>query len=164
MLSEPADWIGKELPSVNLGEVRGGEFTACNSLERLGHGRALLAGMPGAFTPVCTGKHAPNLVQNAGRLSQIFDHVGCIVTSNPFATAKWMEEVAPEGKVSFFTDGNLDLTRALGLSCQHPELFLGEISARYMISLRDGAIESMAVERSVLDFSCTRTDSFLAYV
>lgn len=33
-----------------------------------------------------------------------------------------------------------------------------------MITLREGVIESMSVERSVLNFACTRTDSFLAHV
>lgn len=164
MRHEPEDWIGRELPSIQLGELRGDDVSAVDALDRFGHGRALIAGMPGAFTPVCSGQHAPNLVKNAPRLSDMFDHIACIVTSNPFSTSTWTKFVDPEGRVSFFSDGNREFARALGLICHHPELFVGEVSARYMITLREGVIESMSVERSVLNFSCTRTDSFLAHV
>lgn len=154
--------VGQRLPSVRLGEMIDGQMRTVRALDVLGSGSAVIVGMPGAFTPVCSGRHLPSLVQNADRLrASGAAHVVCIVTSDPWSTDAWARIIDPQRKVRFLADGNLSFARALGLTTHEPRLMLGERSERYMLTVRDGAIESARVEETVHDVSCTNIDDFV---
>lgn len=154
--------IGQRLPSVRLGEMIDGDMRTVRAIDALGAGSAVIVGMPGAFTPVCSSRHLPSLVQNADRLrASGAAHVVCIVTSDPWSTDAWAKIIDPQGKVRFLADGNLSFARALGLTTHEPRLMLGERSERYMLTARDGVIESARIESSIFDVSCTNVDEFV---
>jgi peroxiredoxin len=154
--------VGARLPQVRLCEMVEGQQRVVRASELFGCGRAMLVGMPGAFTPICSEKHLPSLVRNADRLREAcFREIACIVTSNPFAVDAWAKVADPQRKVRFLSDGNLAFTRALGLATHEPRIFLGECSERYLLTARDGAIESVRVEESILNLSCTDPDEFV---
>jgi peroxiredoxin len=160
MVEKPHSLIGKRLPDVKLGKMVDGEIRTYVASELFAVGRGVIVGMPGAFTPICTGRHLPNLVANATCLRHGgVTHLACIVTSDPFAIDTWSKEADPAGKLQFFSDGNLSLARALGLMSYEPTLFLGERSARYVLLTQDGVISTVRVEASVLDVSCTAIDT-----
>jgi len=153
---------GQPIPRVHLGQYVDGHLIARPATEFLGRGRAFLAGAPGAFTPICSQKHIPNLVQNADTMRAAgIDALYCVVTSDPFSVAAWARVVDPQGKIRFLSDGNLQFARSLGLTSREDSLFMGERSMRYALSVRDGVIQSGNVERSVLDFSCTSAEHIL---
>lgn len=152
--------VGKLLPDSKLGEMVGGEIRTVLANEVFASGRALIVGMPGAFTPICSGRHLPNLVANAARLRQGgIRHLACIVTSDLFTIDTWARQADPAGQIRFLSDGNLTLARALGLTSYEPTLFLGERSARYVLLVQDGVISSVRVEQSILDVACTAVDT-----
>lgn len=154
--------VGARIPAVRLGELVDGQVRAVRANEAFGSGPAVIVGMPGAFTPVCTQRHLPSLLQNAARLRQSgFAHVVCVVASDPFATDAWRQAMDPAGRVRFLSDGNLSMARALGLLTHAPRLFLGECSERYMLTTRDGVIDSARVEDDLLDLSCTDPDELV---
>jgi len=93
--------------------------------------RAVIAGVPGAFTPVCTCRHIPDILENAARLRGAgYDLIACVAPNSPWAVAAWAGEVDPAGVMTFLSDGNLTLARALGVTVSVPDLMLGETSAR----------------------------------
>ena len=152
--------VGQRLPDVKIGEMVDGEIRASIASELFAVGRAVIVGMPGAFTPVCSGRHLPNLVENAARLRHGgITHLACVVTSDPFAIDSWSRQVDPAGKIRFFSDGNLALARALGLTSYEPMLFIGERSARYVLLVQDGVISTVRVESSILEVGCTAIDT-----
>lgn len=154
--------VGMRIPAVRVGEIIGGELRAVRVPDLVGLGSAAIVGVPAAFSPLCSEEHLPSLVRNADRLRQAgLDHVLCIVTDNPWAVDTWARAVDPAKKVRFLADGNLSFTRALGLSTHEPRLFLGERSDRYMLTVRHGLIDSVRVEDSILDLSCTEPDEFI---
>ncbi len=154
--------VGTRIPQVRLGEIIEGQLRALRASEIFGRGACMIAGMPGAFTPICTGKHVPSLLRNADRLRAAgFAEIACVATSNPFALDAWAKLVDPERKVRFLSDGNRTFTRTLGLMTHEPKLFLGECSMRYLMTLRDGVIESVRVEESVLHVSCSSPDDLV---
>lgn len=162
MARSHAKLIGQRIPSVRLGEMVEGQLRVVRASDDLGRGRAVIVGMPGAFTPVCTGKHLPSLIQNADRLRAAgVAHVVCIVTSDPWATDAWSRLADPHRKVRFLADGNLSLARALGLTTHEPRLLMGERSERYMLTTRDGVIDSIRVEERLNDLSCTDVEDFV---
>jgi peroxiredoxin len=160
MTDKPTRLIGKRLPDSKLGEMVGGEIRTVSASELFAVGRSVIVGMPGAFTPICSGRHLPNLVANAARLrAGGVEHLACIVTSDLFAIDMWAKQADPAGQIRFLSDGNLALARALGLTSYEPTLFLGERSARYVMLAQDGVISSVRVEPSILDVGCTAVDT-----
>lgn len=152
-------WCGRTVPEAELASYDGHELRIVNTHVDFAKGRILLAGLPGAFTPVCSGQHVPNLVAHLGNLKKKYDAVACVVTSDPYCVKAWADTVDPTGRLQFYSDGNAEFAKALKLSARHARLFLGERSERYMMTLRDGIIEALAVEDSIIDFACTRTET-----
>lgn len=158
-------FVGMRVPQVRLGEMIEGQLRPVRADDLFGRGVCVVAGMPGAFTPTCTEKHLPSLLRNADRMRAAgFAEIACVVTSDPFALEAWAKSVDPQRKVRFLSDGNRTFTRALGLVTHEPRYFLGECSKRYLMTLRDGAIESLRVEETIADVSCTSVDDLVLEV
>lgn len=96
--------------------------------------RAVIVGIPGAFTPVCTCEHVPDLLRNAPRLREGgIEAIVCVAPNDPWAVDAWAGSVDPDGELEFLSDGNLSLARALGVNVVDSENMLGETSGRYMM-------------------------------
>lgn len=154
--------VGTGMPVVRLGEMVNDQLRAVRASDIFGRGASVVVGMPGAFTPLCTEKHLPNLISNADRLrASGFTEIACVATSDPYSIDAWARAIDPARKVRFLSDGNLNLVRALGLTTHATRLFLGECSERYLLTVRDGVIASVRVEDEITNFSCTRTDDLV---
>lgn len=151
---------GQRIPDSALAELRDGDLVTTRS-ETLFAGRnAVVLGVPGAFTPVCSQRHLPDFIQNAGRLKASgFDSLFCIAPNDPWVLDRWARDIDPGRKVRFLSDGNLDFTRRLGLLARHDDLHLGERSRRYTMIVRNAVIEKLAVETSILDYACSRSEA-----
>ncbi|MEZ6022763.1 MAG: redoxin family protein [Hyphomonadaceae bacterium] len=139
---------GDQVPQVVLARLLPtGEVQPLALREMLNGKRGVLVGIPGAFTPVCTQTHIPELVTQADRLRRAgFDHVLCIVPDNPWVLNAWAPLVDPQGKLTFLSDGNLKLARALGVTLLDQRNFLGECPTRYMLVAEDGVITRLHTE------------------
>lgn len=153
---------GRRIPPASLAELQNGELVAL-STERLFEGRrAIVMGMPGAFSPTCAQKHLPDFIGNAERLrSAGFQLLACITPNDPWVMDRWARELDPARKIRFLSDGNLELTRKLGLSVWADSYHLGERSARYTMILKDAVVEKLAVENTIEEFACTAVDAVL---
>ncbi|MFT3723456.1 MAG: peroxiredoxin [Hyphomonadaceae bacterium] len=157
-----ATLVGDRLPSALLAELIDGQVVSARAYDVLGQGRTLAIGVPGAFTPTCSDQHVPGLVNNADRLRRSgFDHLVCIVASDPFVTHAWSKVVDRGRKVRFVSDGNLYFARALGLTSHEQKLFLGERSERYLMVARSGIIETVRVEAHIASYTCTQPDDLV---
>jgi peroxiredoxin len=154
--------LGMRVPGAMVAELEDGHVNPLTAHDVLFRGRSLVIGVPGAFTPLCTERHVPNLVQSAERLRRSgFDHLVCFVASDPFVTQAWQRVVDPKGWIRFVSDGNLNFCRALGLNTHEQSLFLGDRSERYLMIVQDGIIEKVRVEQRITDYSCTRPSDFV---
>jgi 2-Cys peroxiredoxin 5 len=148
--------VGAQVPDVQFGCLENDivTFVAARALFA-GH-KAIVVGVPGAFTPVCSSQHVPDFVTNAATLREHgFDLLLCIAPNDPFVLRKWAGDLDPGNKLMFLSDGNLDWTKALGLTSLERDLCLGQRSQRYLMNVDNGIIQRLKVEPGVLDFSCT---------
>ena len=154
--------VGQRIPPASLAELQDGELAVVRT-ERLFEGkRAIVMGMPAAFSPTCAQKHLPDFIGAADRLrASGFQLLACVTPNDPWVLERWARDVDPQGKIRFLSDGNMDLTRKLGLSLRADNYHLGERSARYTIILRDAVIEKIAVENAIEEFACTAIDAVL---
>lgn len=154
--------VGERLPQVSLARLRG-DVVERVPLESYLEGRqVVMIGLPGAFTPVCTRRHIPELVANAPALKASgIDEIICVAPNSPWVVGEWAGQTDPEGRLTFLSDGNHELIRAAGLTSKAPHLFLGECSVRYALMLRHAVIEKIAVEADVENLACTRPAHFV---
>src|SRR5262249_60474083 len=88
---------------VNVGEASKGKKIA-------------VFGLPGAYTPTCSAKHAPGYVQNLDALKKKgVNEVWCVATNDAFVMANWARDQDALGKIRFLADGSAQWTKALGL-------------------------------------------------
>jgi 2-Cys peroxiredoxin 5 len=154
--------IGMPPPSAVFAELIDDQLHETESRALFAHYKAVIIGVPGAFTPICTRKHLPDFVANADRLrASGVELVVCITPNDPWVNAAWSQQIDPQGKIRMLSDGNLDFARALGMTTMARDLHAGERSRRYLIQMRAGKIDRATVERSILDVSCTRSDDLM---
>jgi peroxiredoxin len=123
-----------QVPDVPLGFLADGELHQISARELFASGRSIVMGIPGAFTPVCTQRHIPDFVSHADRFTQAgITRLVCIAPNDPFVLAEWAKIVDPDNRLRFFSDGNLEFVRALGVNCDIATLFCGERGERYLM-------------------------------
>ena len=157
--------VGSPVPDVRFGCLDGEEIRSIAAADIFLKHHAVVVGVPGAFTPICTRQHIPEFVQNAEKLHKSgYTKLICVAPNDPFVLAEWARVVDPEKKLTFLSDGNLNFCRALGLVTVNETLFLGSRSERYLLIVRKGIINRVRVEPNILRLSCTRPSAALAEV
>lgn len=155
-------FTGRRIPPVSLGALLSGEVHARSLEQVLAGRRAVMIGVPGAFTPVCTEQHVPSLIASADRLKVSgIDLLICITPNDPWTTDAWARQVDPGRKLLFLSDGNLSLATALGVTVRDAEHFLGLRNRRYLMQTRDAVIERLTVETAPMALSCTRPQDII---
>jgi peroxiredoxin len=139
--------VGDRVPEVKVftfGE-RGPEATT--STDVLGHGKVVLFGVPGAFTPTCSDHHLPGFVLRAEELrAKGVDKVVCVSVNDPFVMGAWGKDQHVGSSVVMLADGNGELAEAIGLTMDGSGFGLGARSQRYAAILQDGVFSWLAVE------------------
>lgn len=148
---------GKRLPHVTLAQLVKGEVRHVDLDKLLAGTRAVIVGVTGAFTPICTQKHVPEFIAEAPRLRQAgFGKILCICPNDPWTTHAWAQSLDPLGLVTFLSDGNLELAEKLGALFEDPAWFMGRRPRRYMIQTRRAVVERMSIEAAPIVLTCTR--------
>ena len=63
--------------------------------------KAVIFGLPGAYTSVCSAKHLPGYVNNFDQYKEKgVDHIICISVNDPFVMNAWGKEHKVEDKIS----------------------------------------------------------------
>lgn len=151
---------GQRLPPVTFAELRNGAIATVRLEPLLAGKRSLLIGVPGAFTPICSERHIPQFIEAADGLRKAgFAQLLVIAPSDPFTLAAWAEQMDPQRKLRFLSDGNLEFTRKTGMTSHETALFLGERGRRYTMVVKDAVVERLNVETSVLNVTCTRAEA-----
>jgi peroxiredoxin len=149
--------VGSTLPRVLLAKADANSIETVQLDVLIGSRRALLFGVPGAFTPVCTQQHVPDFIANAAALRRSgYELLVCVAPNDPFTLDVWSRSVDPEGVLLFLSDGNQHLARALQVEAQHEEYFVGKSNLRYLLTTNSGRIDHVAVEESFTALTCTR--------
>ena len=139
--------VGDRLPDATL--RRKGE----SGIEEIGTGallagkKAVIFGLPGAFTPTCSAQHVPGYVKNAEALrARGVDLIACVSVNDAFVMGAWGDDLGTGDKVAMLADGNGDFTTALGLDFDASGFGLGRRSRRYAMVVEDGVVSVLAVE------------------
>lgn len=139
--------VGDRVPDVTLRRkmADGVEEVATGAL--FAGKTAVVFGLPGAFTPTCSARHAPGYIDNAGALrAKGVDLVACVSVNDAFVMDAWGKDLGADGKVEMLADGNGDFAAAAGLEMDGSGFGMGKRSRRYAMVVRDGVVSTLAVE------------------
>jgi glutaredoxin/glutathione-dependent peroxiredoxin len=107
---------GDKLPSVPVKYVDASGVSDGDTAELLGHGRVVLFGVPGAFTPTCDTSHLPGFVGAADRIKKAgVSRIVCATVNDHHVTKAWAERSDAIGKVDFVADAHAAFAEALAL-------------------------------------------------
>ena len=153
---------GRKIPDARLGLLMDGELRSVSLRDRLAEKYCVVLGMPGAFTPVCTKKHLPNIIAKRDAIfSSGIQKIICITANDPWVIDVWKQSFSETEGIEFLSDGNRDFMRKAKMVEDNCTFFLGHTSKRYAIFTRDVIVARFAVEDTVLQISQTSGDSIV---
>ena len=109
--------------------------------------RIAIFGLPGAFTPTCSGKHLPGYVEKADQLKKKIDEIWCLSVNDAFVMGAWGKQQGAQNRVRMMADGNGAYTKALGLELDLVARGLGVRSQRYSMLVVDGIVKALNIEQ-----------------
>ena len=138
--------VGHKVPKAILKRKTDDGVEDVNTHELFAGKKVILFGVPGAFTPTCSGKHLPGYVTSADDFrAKGADIIACVSVNDAFVMDAWGRDQQVGDKVIMLADGNGDFTRALGLVLDGTALG-GARSQRYAMIIDDGTVSHLAVE------------------
>lgn len=138
--------VGDRIPEVTLKRIREGiETLDTHSL--FDARKVVLFAVPGAFTPTCSARHLPGYVEKFEAFRQRGIDVYCMAVNDPFVMKAWAaDQEVPDGLL-MLSDGNAELTRALGLELDASASGMGIRSRRFALYVVDGVVRAAWIEQ-----------------
>ena len=137
--------VGDRIPEVTLKRIREGiETLDTHSL--FDARKVVLFAVPGAFTPTCSARHLPGYVEKFETFRQRGIDVYCMAVNDPFVMKAWAADQVPDGLL-MLSDGNAELTRALGLELDASASGMGIRSRRFALYVVDGVVRAAWIEQ-----------------
>jgi peroxiredoxin len=154
--------VGDKLPDVSVKVPSPDGPKTVQTADVLGHGKVVLFGVPGAFTPTCSDYHLPGFVLRAEDLeAKGVDTIACVAVNDAFVMGAWGAAQEVVEKVVLLADGSAELTKALGLEVDLTGGGLGIRSKRYALIAEDGVVTELAIEDG-LGLEVSTADAVLA--
>ncbi|RZL01650.1 MAG: peroxiredoxin [Rubrivivax sp.] len=161
--------VGDTLPSGSLSEFFDVEGEGCSlgpntfDIAKLTAGKTIAVfGLPGAFTPTCSAKHAPGYIDQVDAFKAAgVDEIWCVSVNDPFVMGAWGRELKAAGKVRMMADGSARFAQATGLTLDLTDKGLGLRSQRYSLLAVDGVVKALNVEEGG-GFKVSDADTLLA--
>lgn len=146
--------VGDQLPAATLLEYSEVAEGACNLgpnpvyVAAASAGKTIaLFGLPGAFTPTCSGKHVPGYVAAYNEFKAAgVDEIWCLSVNDAFVMGAWARDQKTAGKVRMLADGDAAFAKATGLTLDLTGKGMGLRSNRYSMLVKDGKVASLNIE------------------
>ena len=137
--------IGDRIPEVVLKRIgQGVENVDTPSLFEAR--KVVLFAVPGAFTPTCSEKHLPGFINRFTDFRDRGIEVICMAVNDPFVMQAWGKSLDTPDGLQLVSDGNADLTRALGLEMDASGYGMGVRAKRFALYAEDGVVKHLFVE------------------
>jgi peroxiredoxin len=131
-----------------------------NSLLK-GH-KAIIFGVPGAFTKVCSGIHLPGYVKNFEVAKKKgITKIICLSVNDPNVMQAWGEAHGAGGKILMLGDPFCKFTKSIGAEIDRNEKGLGMRSTRYTMLVEEGIATRIKEESNAGVCEISAAENFL---
>ena len=112
--------------------------------------RVIMFGLPGAFTPTCSGKQLPAYedMYNLFMDTQKVDAIYCLSVNDMFVMDAWGKDLGIKN-IKLLPDGDGALTRQLGMLVDKPTSNFGMRSWRHSSFIINGVVKKMFIEDGI---------------
>lgn len=143
--------VGDKIPSVTLPTQVGDEVSQINIAEQIAGKKAVIFGMPGAYTSTCSAAHLPSLIRTAdGFRAKGVEELFVVVVNDVRVTEHWgRTSGATDAGITILADWDSALTRALGLEFSVPAIGFRDRMQRCAIYCEDGEVKVLQMEEKV---------------
>lgn len=154
--------VGESIPEVVLKRLREG-MESIDTRTLFDSRKVVMFAVPGAFTPTCSEKHLPGYIQHFDEFRHRGIELACIAVNDPFVMQAWgRAQSIPDG-LMMLSDGNADLTKAMGMEFDASASGMGIRSRRYALYADNGVIKALFVEPPG-EFKVSAADHVLAHL
>ena len=131
-----------------------------NSLLK-GH-KAIIFGVPGAFTKVCSAKHLPGYIKNFEEAKKKgITKIICLSVNDPNVMQAWGEAHDARGKILMLGDPFCKFTKSIGAEIDRNEKGLGMRSSRYTMLVEEGVVTKIKEESDAGTCDTSAAENFL---
>jgi peroxiredoxin len=139
--------VGDKLPTVSLKYMNKDGMQTATTDDLFKGKKAILFGLPGAFTPTCSAKHLPGFINHHDDLKKKgVDMIACLSVNDAFVMDAWGKAQNAGEKVLMLADGNGDFAKATGLTMDGTGYGMGMRTSRWAMVLDDGKVKTLNVE------------------
>ena len=124
--------------------------------------KAIIIGVPGAFTKVCSAKHLPGFVQNYNEVKKKgVTKIICVSVNDPNVMKAWGEIQKVEDKIFMAADPFCEFTKAIGAEIDKSSKGLGVRSARYTMLVENGVVKKIKEEKETGACELSAAENFI---
>ena len=153
------------VPNSEIFVLENGEPTKKNIEGFLKSKKAVIFGLPGAYTSVCSAKHLPGYIN----LYQQFkdkgiDYIICVSVNDPFVMNAWGKENNVDDKIIMMGDPFLKFTKAIGAEVDKSGRGLGVRSNRYTMLVDNMKVIKLQEEKDTGSCEISAAENFLKLI
>ena len=135
-----------------------------NLRDELQDKRAIIFGVPGAFTPTCSEKHLPGFIQLYDKIKSCnIDDIYCLSVNDTFVMKAWLLSYTDNSMIKGIADGNGDFSKSLNILVDKTKNFMGMRCIRFALISIDYNIEKLFIEKTG-EFKVSSAENILAQI
>ena len=132
------------------------------STELLKNHKAIIIGVPGAFTKVCSAKHLPGYINNFEQAQKKgITKIICVSVNDPNVMKAWGENQNVEDKIFMAADPYCEFTKSIGTEIDRTEKGLGMRSARYTMLVENNVVKIIKLEDDTGHCEISAAENFI---
>ncbi|SHM11097.1 peroxiredoxin [Rhodanobacter sp. OK091] len=136
---------GDTLPDISI-KIIDGEIQPAQTGALFAGRKAVLFGVPGAFTPTCSNRHLPGYVKYFSEFQARGISVMCLSVNDAYVMQAWAASQHVPPGLLLLADGNASFTLALGLELDGTAFGMGLRTRRFALYAEDGVVRLLQVE------------------
>ena len=153
---------GDKIPSIDFFYLDETGPKHIKSTELLNNHKAIIIGVPGAFTKVCSAKHLPGYVNNFEQAQKKgITKIICVSVNDPNVMKAWGENQNVGNKIFMAADPYCEFTKSIGTEIDRTEKGLGMRSSRYTMLVENNVIKIIKLEEDTSHCEISAAENFI---
>jgi|TARA_B110000438_G_C15780116_1_gene635915 peroxiredoxin len=155
--------VGEKLPSVDFFFLDDDKTTKkVNSSFLFKNQKAILIGVPGAFTKVCSAQHLPGYVKNFEEAKKKgVTKIICVSVNDPNVMKAWGDIQNVKDKIFMAADPFCEFTKLLGAEVDKFAKGLGTRSVRYTMFVDNEIVKNIKEEKDTGTCEISAAENFI---
>ena len=155
----------EKIPNSEIFVLENGEPNKIKIEELLKSKKAIIFGLPGAYTSVCSAKHLPGYINMYQKYrDKGIDLIICISVNDPFVMNAWGKENNVGDKIIMIGDPFLNFTKAIGAEVDKSGRGLGVRSNRYTMLVDDMKVIKLQEEKDTGSCEISAAENFFELI